>query len=278
MKILFNRSFSKSLFQSLRPKSNINYLKNSQLSAKRIIKSENHLNNSCLYLNPNILKNNLMSFITYENCLIRTTPRRQYSTAMTVLILVQIGPIVGIIVGRVLHNWLKNMSQNKRKAFNELVLKNRWKFILVFSACIALIHSYYRNYCEKTPFTKRKRFVLFSKKDYEPISDYLFKILYNNHRYQILPTNHRTSRRVVKIVSRLIESNQEFEEIQDKRWSVYVIKDSNIANAFVLPTGQIFVFTGIIDLCDNDSQLGSILAHELSHVLLVHGSEIVFKT
>lgn len=103
----------------------------------------------------------------------------------------------------------------------------------------------------------------------------LFKILYDSHQHKILPINHKTTQRVKRVIKLSLESNENFDEIKNTKWSVFVIKDSNIANAFVLPTGQIFVYTEIIKMSDNDSQLGAILAHELSHVLLGHGKEIV---
>lgn len=59
-----------------------------------------------------------------------------------------------------------------------------------------------------------------------------------------------------------------------KNWSINVIKGSQI-NAFVLPDGSIFVYTGLLDLIDSIDELGFVLAHEISHVLYRHGAEKV---
>ena len=37
-----------------------------------------------------------------------------------------------------------------------------------------------------------------------------------------------------------------------------------------LQSGNIFVFTGMLDICENDDQLGIVLAHEIAHTLLDH--------
>jgi hypothetical protein len=59
--------------------------------------------------------------------------------------------------------------------------------------------------------------------------------------------------------------------------SISVIDEPKIKNAFVLPTGQIFFFTGMLSLCDNDQQSGVILAHEMAHAVLAHGAELVIS-
>ncbi|MEI9813950.1 MAG: M48 family metallopeptidase [Acidobacteriota bacterium] len=55
-----------------------------------------------------------------------------------------------------------------------------------------------------------------------------------------------------------------------------VLNDPSI-NAFALPGGPMFVHTGLIAAVDNESQLAGVLAHEMSHVALRHGSTNVSK-
>lgn len=60
----------------------------------------------------------------------------------------------------------------------------------------------------------------------------------------------------------------------DKDWNVHVI-DSKQINAFVLPDGSIFVYTGLIEIIDSLDELGFVMAHELSHVELRHSAESI---
>lgn len=55
-----------------------------------------------------------------------------------------------------------------------------------------------------------------------------------------------------------------------------VINDPSI-NAFALPGGPMFVHTGLIAAADSESQLAGVLAHEISHVALRHGTSNVSK-
>jgi beta-barrel assembly-enhancing protease len=50
-----------------------------------------------------------------------------------------------------------------------------------------------------------------------------------------------------------------------------VVNDKSI-NAFALPGGPAFVHTGLIAAVDNESQLAGVLAHEITHVALRHGT------
>lgn len=43
----------------------------------------------------------------------------------------------------------------------------------------------------------------------------------------------------------------------------------------VIGDGKIFVFTGMFEICENDDSLGFVIAHEIAHSILSHGSEIL---
>lgn len=49
--------------------------------------------------------------------------------------------------------------------------------------------------------------------------------------------------------------------------------DDKTALFFLLQNGNMFVFTGMLEVCNNDDQLGFILSHEIAHTLLNHGAE-----
>jgi hypothetical protein len=49
-------------------------------------------------------------------------------------------------------------------------------------------------------------------------------------------------------------------------------------NAFALPGGPIFVHTGTLEAADNEAQFAGILAHEIAHVALRHGTNQASKS
>jgi len=54
-------------------------------------------------------------------------------------------------------------------------------------------------------------------------------------------------------------------------WEFHCVNSEEI-NAFALPGGYVFVNRGAIEAADNESQLAAVMAHELSHVVLRHGT------
>jgi len=55
-------------------------------------------------------------------------------------------------------------------------------------------------------------------------------------------------------------------------WEV-VVFDSEQVNAFALPGGKIGVYTGILQVTENQDQLAAIIGHEVGHVLEHHSNE-----
>lgn len=48
-------------------------------------------------------------------------------------------------------------------------------------------------------------------------------------------------------------------------------------NAFALPSKELFVFAGLVDLVEHDELLAAVLAHEMAHVTQRHAVENVSR-
>lgn len=59
-------------------------------------------------------------------------------------------------------------------------------------------------------------------------------------------------------------------------FSFQVVADPRI-NAFALPGGPMFINTGLLKAVDNEAQLAAVIGHEMSHVILRHGTNQVSK-
>ena len=62
----------------------------------------------------------------------------------------------------------------------------------------------------------------------------------------------------------------------DYPYSFKVVNDPSI-NAFALPGGPTFVNTGLLKSADNEAQVAGVMAHEISHVALRHGTNQASK-
>ncbi|KAI0420676.1 peptidase family M48-domain-containing protein [Xylaria grammica] len=77
------------------------------------------------------------------------------------------------------------------------------------------------------------------------------------------------TRLVKKVMRRLIPVSG----MEDSEWEIRVIDDPNTANAFVLPGGKVFVFSGLIPIARNEHGLAAVLGHEIAHNLAEHLAE-----
>lgn len=78
---------------------------------------------------------------------------------------------------------------------------------------------------------------------------------------------------VNRIGTRLVERG----ELEKYPFFFKVVKEDSI-NAFALPGGPMYVHTGLISAAENEAQLAGVLAHELSHVVLRHGTNQASKS
>jgi predicted Zn-dependent protease len=59
-------------------------------------------------------------------------------------------------------------------------------------------------------------------------------------------------------------------------WEFNVLRDKRV-NAFCLPGGKVAVFTGLLDIVQNDDQLATVMSHEIAHALAHHASERIAR-
>jgi predicted Zn-dependent protease len=80
--------------------------------------------------------------------------------------------------------------------------------------------------------------------------------VYNDPRLQAM---------IEQTVERLVAASEK----PDLHYKVTMLNSQSI-NAFALPTGQLYVTRGLIALANDESELASVLAHEMGHVIARH--------
>ena len=85
-------------------------------------------------------------------------------------------------------------------------------------------------------------------------------------REGLLYADDTTNAYLQRIGETLLPRNQHLENVV---WKVRALRDP-VPNAFALPNGSIYVSTGLLALMDNESQVASVIAHEMTHVARRH--------
>jgi predicted Zn-dependent protease len=94
-------------------------------------------------------------------------------------------------------------------------------------------------------------------------------------RKQMTVINDPTLTAYVNAVGKRLMSSQEA-QASGFPFTFQVVADPRI-NAFALPGGPMFINTGLLKAVDNEAQLAGVMGHEMSHVILRHGTNQASK-
>lgn len=64
---------------------------------------------------------------------------------------------------------------------------------------------------------------------------------------------------------------------QDVPYGFKVIDAPDTVNAFALPGGFMYIYTGLMKICDNEAELAAVMAHEIAHVAARHHGEMMTR-
>lgn len=89
------------------------------------------------------------------------------------------------------------------------------------------------------------------------------------------PESSRAARRVDEITGRLVaQAIMLRPETADWEWSMEVIDEPEVINAWCMAGGRMAVYTGLLQKLDpSDDELAQVIAHEISHALANHTAE-----
>lgn len=128
---------------------------------------------------------------------------------------------------------------------------------------------------EEVPITHRRRFnVISPAAEKSLVSDKEYQSILQQFHGKILPREHPYTQLVARIVERLLPAAH---GLDGGDWRVHVIDDPNMVNAFVMPGGKVFVFTGIFPVAQDENGLAAVLGHEIGHNVAHHVGERVSR-
>ena len=56
-------------------------------------------------------------------------------------------------------------------------------------------------------------------------------------------------------------------------WEVVLVDNKEVKNAWCMPGGKMAVYSGILEIANNEGSLGALMGHEIAHAVARHGSE-----
>lgn len=120
--------------------------------------------------------------------------------------------------------------------------------------------------CATSP-TGRNQVLLYSESQLAQMGDQAFTSM----KEELKVSSKRVQNSYVECVANAITA-QVPASVFDGQWEVVVFDDEQV-NAFALPGGKIGVYTGLLNVAENQHQLAAVIGHEVGHVIAQHGNE-----
>jgi predicted Zn-dependent protease len=120
--------------------------------------------------------------------------------------------------------------------------------------------------CTKAPITGRSQLIMIDRQQemklgYQSAKQVLAKEKISNDVQKTAMVN-RVGKRIARI------SGQ-----KNFKWEFHLIDNPKQANAFCLPGGKVFVYSGLFKYIANDDELAAVMGHEIGHAIARHGAE-----
>lgn len=132
--------------------------------------------------------------------------------------------------------------------------------------CLIFVITALLSSCAKSP-TGRNQLKLYSSAQLAGMGEQAFTGMKTEQKV----SSQQVSNRYVKCIADAITQHVP-KSVFAGEWEL-VVFDSPQINAFALPGGKIGVYTGLIELSENQHQLAAVIGHEVGHVIAEHGNE-----
>lgn len=119
--------------------------------------------------------------------------------------------------------------------------------------------------CATAPLTNRTQFIMVSPQEEMTMGATEAKKVVANAK---ISPDRALQEKVRRIGQRIAAVSGR----DDFAWEFTVIDDTT-PNAFCLPGGKVFFYTGILKITQNDDQIAAVMGHEIAHALARHGAE-----
>lgn len=83
---------------------------------------------------------------------------------------------------------------------------------------------------------------------------------------------HRVGQRVQNAVEQYFASRGKSSALRGYEWEFNLV-ESEQANAWCMPGGKVVFYTGILDVCGDESGVAVVMGHEVAHAVAKHGAE-----
>ncbi|MCL1850897.1 MAG: M48 family metalloprotease [Bacteroidetes bacterium] len=142
---------------------------------------------------------------------------------------------------------------------------------LGFTLIIALIMIMFGTSC-------KEKINIFSIQDDINFGAQFDEEILKNKDFVILPeTQYPEAYRKINQFKTTLLNTGKMTHVNDFNWTVRIIRDDATINAFAVPGGYLYFYTGLIKALDNEAEFAGVMAHEMAHADRRHSTAQLTK-
>lgn len=85
-------------------------------------------------------------------------------------------------------------------------------------------------------------------------------------------TVQRVGNKLAQAVQQYFRETKQSELLKGYNWEFNLVQDKNV-NAWAMPGGKVVVYTGLLDVTQDEAGLAVVMGHEIAHAIARHGNE-----
>ena len=141
----------------------------------------------------------------------------------------------------------------------------------------ALIYIVFLTSCTSVSITDRKQLMILGD---DVIYPEAFKAYKNFKSKTKLIESGKEIDKINKVTNNIKTAIKNFYKSEGKKdptsnfaWEVVLVDNKEVKNAWCMPGGKMAVYSGILEIVNNESSLAALMGHEIAHAVARHGSE-----
>lgn len=211
-----------------------------------------------------------MKNITPNACSQVTSARKMSSfvTAASVVAFIPITKAVASVLGRGTFLWWKRQPPNAKDHYRNKAKDNVNAIWSTGTAGLMVFAATLWYHTETDPETGHRRLFMYDDSTLVELANYDTDLLLSTNGSAVLDPSDDVHSHVLTLTRKLLAANAATDRIRDQTWSLVIINKPQV-NAFAMPNGFIFIYTGLLKTV-NDDQLSIIIGHEMTHCARRH--------
>lgn len=147
------------------------------------------------------------------------------------------------------------------------------KKLLVHFSVIALLAG-----CTTNAITGRKQLALFPESSLQQEALSQYQAFLSQNKVVSQGTNKdaemvkRVGTRIAQAITAYYGQKGQSQELEGYQWEFNLVDNKEI-NAWCMPGGKVVVYTGLLQVTQNEAALAVVLGHEITHAVAHHGNE-----